>query len=130
MQLLHNFTLERLKYNLCLITNDNSYKKMGIYHQDILDLKILDLQIIFTDIRGSRNNKGISDIREIDILKQLRNRTGQKLKNIPPFSFTLLGLTKSASTRFHLVTISQRNMLYPHGSLTHRKDLILIKPNR
>ena len=33
------FSSIRLKYNLCLITNDNSYKKSGNLSQDILDLK-------------------------------------------------------------------------------------------
>lgn len=33
------FSSLRLKYNLCLITNDNSYRKDGNLSQDILDLK-------------------------------------------------------------------------------------------
>lgn len=33
------FSSLRLKYNLCLITNDNSYRKNGNLSQDILDLK-------------------------------------------------------------------------------------------
>lgn len=33
------FSSLRIKYNLCLITNDNSYKKSGNLSQDILDLK-------------------------------------------------------------------------------------------
>jgi len=33
------FSSLRLRYNLCLITNDNSYKKSGNLSQDILDLK-------------------------------------------------------------------------------------------
>jgi len=41
----------RLKYNLCLITNDNSYKKGGNLSQDILDLK------------KSRSSNNIKDIR-------------------------------------------------------------------
>lgn len=33
------FSSLRIKYNLCLITNDNSYKKSGNLSQDILELK-------------------------------------------------------------------------------------------
>ncbi len=33
------FSSLRIKYNLCLITNDNSYKKSSNLSQDILDLK-------------------------------------------------------------------------------------------
>lgn len=33
------FSSLRIKYNLCLITNDNSYKKSGNLSQDILDLE-------------------------------------------------------------------------------------------
>ena len=33
------FSSLRIKYNLCLITNDNSYRKSGNLSQDILDLK-------------------------------------------------------------------------------------------
>ena len=55
----------RLKYNLCLITNDNSYKKDGNLSQDILDLKksrsseyIKDIKVFFI------KNKGINEFKD------------------------------------------------------------------
>lgn len=48
----------RLKYNLCLITNDNSHKKDGNLSQDILDL------------RKSRSSENIKDIRVFFIKNQ------------------------------------------------------------
>jgi len=49
----------RLKYNLCLITNDNSYKKEGNLSQDILDLKnarsvdrIKDIVVFYINRKG------------------------------------------------------------------------------
>lgn len=48
----------RLKYNLCLITNDNSYKKDGNLSQDILDLK------------KSRSSENIKDIKVFFIKNQ------------------------------------------------------------
>jgi len=60
----------RLKYNLCLITNDNSYKKDGNLSQDILDLK------------KSRSSDGIKDIRVFFIkdnnLKEFMDNTQVK----------------------------------------------------
>ena len=68
----------RLKYNLCLITNDNSYKKDGNLSQDILDLKksrsseyIKDIKVFFI------KNKGITEFRD----KNTKDSTTKYQKN-------------------------------------------------
>ena len=68
----------RLKYNLCLITNDNSYKKDGNLSQDILDLKksrsseyIKDIKVFFI------KNKGITEFKD----KNTRDKTTKNKKN-------------------------------------------------
>ena len=60
--ILAQFEELRLKYNLCLITNDNSYRKDGNLAQDILDKKqsrsiekIKDIRVFYV------NNKGLCE---------------------------------------------------------------------
>ncbi len=72
----------RLKYNLCLITNDNSYKKGSNLSQDILDLK------------KSRSTENIKDIRVFfikneTILEYKSQNTKKTVKNKPEFTFSL-----------------------------------------
>ena len=55
------FSSLRIKYKLCLITNDNSYKKSGNLSQDILDLK------------NSRSVDRIKDIVVFYICKKRKN---------------------------------------------------------
>ena len=68
----------RLKYNLCLITNDNSYKKDGNLSQDILDLKksrssenIKDIKVFFI------KNKGLTEFKD----KNNKHNVVNKQKN-------------------------------------------------
>jgi serine/threonine protein kinase/rRNA-processing protein FCF1 len=83
----------RLKYNLCLITNDNSYKKDGNLSQDILDLKksrsseyIKDIKVFFI------KNKGISEFKDKNSgTKYQKNKEFKSSTNNtkPLFKFTL-----------------------------------------
>lgn len=82
------FSSLRLKYDLCLITNDNSYKKGGNLSQDVLDL------------RKSRSTNGIKDIRVFFIKKKLlvefedrkeyrKNKISDYGKSVSKFCFNL-----------------------------------------
>lgn len=83
------FTLLRLKYDLCLITNDNSYKKDGNLSQDIIDLK------------KSRSTDGIKDIRVFFIkneqLLEFKDRNEYQ-SIIPKFRFSLYDIPKANET--------------------------------
>jgi len=77
----------RLKYNLCLITNDNSYKKDGNLSQDILDLKksrssenIKDIRVFFI------KNQGLIEFKNYNNKKDKKNT---KPKNVKIFKFKL-----------------------------------------
>ena len=69
----------RLKYNLCLITNDNSYKKDGNLSQDILDLKKSRSSEYIKDIRVFYiKNKGITEYKDKNTKHQTTNKQQNK----------------------------------------------------
>lgn len=76
------FSSLRIKYHLCLITNDNSYKKSGNLSQDILDLK---------------NARSVDRIKDIVVFY-----LGQKDNNIVQFknnSRSSVGYNKQQQTK-------------------------------
>lgn len=85
----------RLKYNLCLITNDNSHKKDGNLSQDILDLK------------KSRSSEKIKDIKVFFIknknLHEFKDRN--EVNNEQTNSFE----SKDECFQFNLPTVPQKN---------------------
>lgn len=87
------FSKLRLKYNLCLITNDNSHKKSGNLSQDILDLKnarsvnrIKDIVVFYL----SRKDKNIVQFkdnnRSSDTCNEKKYTKSSYRQKVAPFS--------------------------------------------
>jgi tRNA A-37 threonylcarbamoyl transferase component Bud32 len=99
----------RLKYNLCLITNDNSYKKNGNLSQDILDLKksrstngIKDIRVFFIQ------NKQLIEFKDEIKYKKLRT-TDNSTNKTPKFAFEISDLPRKNDYLLNTSKIPEEN---------------------